>query len=59
MSDVLKEREQVKEMTLVESSCDEALEAAAGAGSVQAGNTRSFTARLWTSVPAPETAGFP
>ncbi len=53
MSDVLKEREQVKEMTLVESSCDEALEASAGAGSVQAGKYTLFYCTALDLCPGP------
>jgi hypothetical protein len=55
MSDVIREREHTKEITLVETISDEALEAAAGARSDRAGKYTLFTARLWTSVPAPET----
>src|SRR4029079_3434993 len=59
MSDVLKEREQVKEMTLVESSCDEALEAAAGAGSGQAGKYTLFYCTALDLCPGPCDCGFP
>jgi hypothetical protein len=53
MSDVLKEREQVKEFALVESCCDEALEAAAGAGSVQAGKYTLFYCTALDLCPGP------
>jgi hypothetical protein len=59
MSDVLKEREQVKEMRLSRAVATKLWKLRQARGAFKRGNTRSFTARLWTSVPAPETAGLP
>ena len=53
MSDVLKERDKVEETTLVESSSDEALEAAAGAGSIQAGKYTLFYCTALDLCPGP------
>jgi len=59
MSDVIREREQSKEITLVETISDEALEAAAGAGSDRAGQYTLFYCTAWTSVPALDTTEAP
>jgi hypothetical protein len=53
MSDVIREREQCKEITLVETVSDEALEAAAGAGSDRAGHYTLFYCTALDLCPGP------
>ena len=53
MSDVIREREQSKEITLVETISDEALEAAAGAGSDRAGHYTLFYCTALDLCPGP------
>jgi hypothetical protein len=57
MSDVIREREQSKKITLVETVSDWKLRRVRGV--VERDNTRSFTAPPWTSVPALETTEAP
>ena len=53
MSNVIKERERLKEFTIVESITDEALEAAAGAGSNRAGKFTLFYCTALDLCPGP------
>ena len=53
MSDVIREREQIKEITLVETISDEALEAAAGAGSDRAAQYTLFYCTALDLCPGP------
>ena len=53
MSDVIREREQSKKITLVETISDEALEAAAGAGSGRAGQYTLFYCTALDLCPGP------
>jgi len=53
MSDVIREREQSKEITLVETVSDEALKAAAGAGSDRAGQYTLFYCTALDLCPGP------
>jgi len=53
MSDVIREPEQIKEITLVETISDEALEAAAGAGSDRAVKYTLFYCTALDLCPGP------